>query len=135
MAGHRIDDLVLFAAQDIDVDFRLAELDAELGGVVCPVNDVRGVQEGLGRNATHMQARAAGLGKGIDEDRFNIAISGEKRGGITAGAAAKDEKIRLDRGHAHYSNKKLCPIALRMQQHHHWVLQEFRKATDKTSRI
>ena len=40
MAGHHVDDLVLLVAQNVEIDFGLGELDAELSGVMSPVNDV-----------------------------------------------------------------------------------------------
>jgi len=58
------------------------------------------VQQCPGRNAADMEAGAAGTIAGVDERDFEALVAARKGGGVTAGAAAEDEQLRVEKfGH------------------------------------
>ncbi len=68
-ARQPLDDVVLELAELVEIDLRLAELDAPRLRVTRFVEHLRDVQQGLGRNAAAIDADAAGIHFGIDRAR------------------------------------------------------------------
>ena len=88
--------LVLVGAQLVDVDLRLAEGNAQVGHLARLVEDGRGVQQGLGGDAAHVQADPAQVGVALDQDHALAEVRGAEGGGIAAGAGAEDDDLGLD---------------------------------------
>ena len=84
-ARQPLDDVVLEVAQLVEVDLRLAELDAPRLGVARFVDQLGDMEQRLGRNAAAIDAHAAGVHFGIDERDAEPEIGGEKRGRVPAG--------------------------------------------------
>jgi hypothetical protein len=59
------------------------------------VHDRRGVQERLGRNATHVQADAAERRVALDEHRLHAEIRRAERRGVAAGARTQHQHVAL----------------------------------------
>ena len=87
------DDAVLPAAQRVDVDLGLAEGDAVVGGELRLGDDLRHVQQRLGRDAADVQADAAEALVALDEDDVEAEVGGAERGGVAADAGAEDEQL------------------------------------------
>ena len=66
-ARQLLDDAVLVVAQLVEVDLRLAELDAPVLGVLRLVDQLGDVQQRLRRNAAAIEADAAGILLVVDE--------------------------------------------------------------------
>ena len=93
------DDFFFVAAQLVDVDHRLAEVHTEVGHVADFVHHRCDVQQGFGRNATHVQTHAAQGGVALNDDHVQAEVGRAERCRITAGATAQDEHVALDVGH------------------------------------
>ena len=84
--GQLVDDPVLEGAQLVDVDLRLAELDAPVAGVLRLVEHLGDVQQRLRGNAAAIQAHAAGILLRIDQRDLHAEIGGVERRGVAARA-------------------------------------------------
>ena len=82
-------------AQLLQVDLRLAERDAVLGHLVRLANDLRGVQQRLGRNAPAVEAHAAELRVLVDQGDLHAVVGGVEGGRVSAGPAADDQQLRF----------------------------------------
>ena len=89
-ARQLLDDLVLVAAQLVDVDRRLAELDAPVAGMRGLVQHLRHVQQRLRRNAAAIETDAAGVLLGIDQRDLHPEVGGIERRGIPSGTGTDD---------------------------------------------
>src|SRR3546814_18819997 len=96
--GQMADDLLLVAAQLVEGDLRLAEIDAVVGRVPRLVDHRRRVQQRLGGNAADVEADAAELRVALDQDGVQTQVRGAERGGVAAGAGAEDDDGAFDVG-------------------------------------
>jgi hypothetical protein len=103
-AGELVDDARLAGDHLGHVDLRRADADAlAFEGVAGFLEQVRGMQQRLGRNAADVQAGAAearlalrvGVGIGFAAGGLEAELRGADRGDIAAGAAADDEDVEL----------------------------------------
>ncbi len=97
-AGELADDLVLPAAQLVEVDLRLAEVDAVLGQHLRFVHHRRHVQQRLGRNAADVQAHAAERRVALDQHDLHAEVGGAEGGAVAAGAGAEHQHVAVDVG-------------------------------------
>jgi hypothetical protein len=97
-AVHLRDDLVLVRAQLVEFDFRRAEGDADVGGVRGFVDDARGVQQRLRRNAADVEADAAERAVAFDEHDVLAEVGGAERGRVAAGAGAEHDDVAVEVG-------------------------------------
>src|SRR5258708_40005867 len=88
-----LDDAVLEFAQLGEVDLRLAEIDPPRLRVTRLVQELRHVQQRLGRNTAAIHADAARIHFGVDECRGETEIRGKKGGGITTRSAPDDDNL------------------------------------------
>src|SRR3546814_15016802 len=72
--GQLADDLLLVAAQLVEGDLRLAEIDAVVGRVPRLVDHRRRVQQRLGGNAADVEADAAELRVALDQDGVQTQV-------------------------------------------------------------
>ena len=79
---------VFEAAQTVEIDLRLAVVDAPRLGVIGLVHQSSHVQQGLRRNAADVEADAAGVLALIDQSHLHAEIGGKKCGGVSTGTAA-----------------------------------------------
>ena len=107
-AGQLADDLVLVAAQLVDVDLRRGKTDAEISGVLRLVDDLGDVQQGLGRDAPDIQADAAEGGIAFDDYGLEAEVGGTEGSRVTAGAGTEDEQVALDVGTAIVAGGNRC---------------------------
>ena len=82
---------VLVAAQLVERDLRLAEVDAEIRRMRGFVDHRRRMQQRLRRNAADVEADAAERGIAFDQHRIQAQIGGAERGGIAAGTGAEHD--------------------------------------------
>ncbi len=87
--GQAADDAVLPRPQPLDVDLRRAEHDAGAGHRARLLDDVRGVQQRLRRNAANVQAHAAERRPALDQADLEAEVRGAERRGIAARARAE----------------------------------------------
>ena len=98
-AGQLADDLLLPAAQLVEVDLRRAERDAvRRASAFDFVHHGGDVQQRLRRNAADVEAHAAERRVALDEHRLHAEIGGAERGGVAAGAGAEHEHLAFDVG-------------------------------------
>ena len=88
------DDRLLASLADGEVDRRRTGVDAEVLGVGDVAVDGSRLQEGLGRDAPAVQARAAHLPL-LDQRHRQPRGRSVQRGGVPAGASADDHEIQL----------------------------------------
>ncbi len=93
-AGELADDLVLEPAQLVEVELRLAEIDAVRRERPCRIGDRRGVQQRLGRNAADVQAHAAERGIALDQQRRQSQIGGAEGCRVASGASTPGPRDR-----------------------------------------
>jgi hypothetical protein len=86
------DDTVLVRVDPGHVDADELRLDAELLRFAGLVGDLTGVQQGLGRDATSVQAGAAELVL-FDQDDRQAELRGAQGGRVAAAAAAQDDDV------------------------------------------
>ena len=91
--GEPRDDLVLECAQLVEIDRGLVERDPPRVRVARFGDELGDVQERLRRDAATVDAHAPGIDLGIDQRRLETEIRGEKRGSVTARAAAHDDDL------------------------------------------
>src|SRR6185369_6812583 len=91
-AGHLLHDLVLARHQRRPVDLRLADHDAVLLGALDLLEEVRGHDPRLGRDAAPVQARAAQLFL-LDDGGLQAQLRGADGADVTAGAGADDDGV------------------------------------------
>ncbi len=91
--GHAIHDLGAAGAQLVEIDFRFAECQAEVGGVAGGMDGVGDMQQRFGGDAADMQAGAAELGPRVDERGLDAAVGSEECRSISARSAAKNDEI------------------------------------------
>ena len=85
------------------IDRRLAERDAVRAHLVRFLDDARGMQQRLRRNAADVQANAAERRPALDERDLETQIRGAKRGRVAAGAGA-------DHGEALAGGRRGCSL-------------------------
>ncbi len=95
-AGQLADDLVLPAAQLVEIDLRHAERDAVIREHLRLVHHRGDVQQRLRRNAADVEADAAELRVALDEHSLHSEIGRAERGAVAAGASAQHEHLALD---------------------------------------
>ncbi len=95
-AGEPLDDVVLEGAQLVEIDARLAELDAPRLRVARFIHDLGDVQQGLGRNAPAVDADAARIHLRVDERHRQPEIGREERSRVPSRAAADDDELGVD---------------------------------------
>src|SRR5262249_52791589 len=61
-------------------------------------DDLRRVQQCLGRNTPDIQTNATEIGPALDERNLHPQIRGAERGGVATGPGAKHEKLRAPPG-------------------------------------
>src|SRR5207249_2825711 len=88
-----LDDVVLEGAQLVQIDLRLAEVDAPRLCVARLIQKLRDVQQRLRWNAAAIDADAARVRLGIDERGREAEIGSEKRSGVSARTAADDDEL------------------------------------------
>src|SRR5437868_3455269 len=88
--GQPLDDAVLETAQLVEVDLRLAEVDAPALRVLRFVDELGDVQQRFRRNASAIDADAAWIGFGVDERDAEPEIRGEECASVSAGTCADD---------------------------------------------
>ena len=79
---------VFEVAQPVEIDLRLAELDAPRFGVLGLVDHRGHVQQRLRGNAADVEADAAGILAFVDQRDLHAEIGGKKCGGVSSRAAA-----------------------------------------------
>src|SRR3712207_3249608 len=94
------DDAVLVAVDAVHVDAGQRGLDAELLALAGQVGDLAGVQQGLGGDATAVQAGAADLVL-LDEDHGHAQFGGAQRGGVATRDTTEDDQVGGGGGRAH----------------------------------
>src|SRR5205823_491989 len=92
-AAERVDDLQPVAADAVDVDLRLAELNAEQGRIASVGDQLGGVQQGLGRNAADAEAGTAEAVGVVNKDDGHPLVGGEECGNISSRPAADDNQF------------------------------------------
>ena len=98
-AGEFFDDGIFPRAQFVQFDLRRAEGDAAMGRFARLDNHLRGVQQGLGRNAAAVEADAAESFVLLHQQHFFAKVGGVKGRGVTAGACAQNHNFSVDRIH------------------------------------
>ena len=94
--GVLADDVVLVGQHLFPVDRRRFALQAHLGKVVlCLVQLVRGVQQGLRRDAAHVQAGAAQRLAAFHAGGLEAKLRAADRGNVAAGTGADDDDVVL----------------------------------------
>ena len=96
--GHAADHFLFPAAQTVDVDLGLAELDAVRLEALGFLDDRDGMQKCLGRDAADVEADAAQGGIALDDDDLHAQIGGTEGSRITARATTDDEHVAFDIG-------------------------------------
>mmetsp|Transcript_69592 Transcript_69592/g.163617 ORF Transcript_69592/g.163617 Transcript_69592/m.163617 type:complete len:553 (+) Transcript_69592:4046-5704(+) len=91
--GQFAGDLVLVGAQLVDVDRGRAEGHAQVGHVADLVHDRRDVQQGLGRDAAHVQADTAQRRVALDEGDLQAQVRRAEGGRVAAGAATEHDHV------------------------------------------
>src|SRR3990170_6739649 len=94
---------VLPGAQFVQIDFRRAEFNAAPRRVLRFAQDLRGVEQGFGRDAAGVQADAAQAGVLFDESDLLASVGGIEGGGVTAGARTEDDDFSFARFHGLFS--------------------------------
>src|SRR4029450_13699285 len=97
------DDGVFEAAELVEVDFRLAELNAPSLGVPRFGDQFGHMQPRFRRNAAAINAHAAGIDLGIDERDLHAQVGREKSGRVPTWAAANDGQLRGEHGRSDWS--------------------------------
>ena len=93
-----VDDLVLVGVDAGHVDAVEGGGDAELRGLAGRVGDLRGVQEGLGRDAAHVEAGAAEVAL-LDQPDAQAQLGRSQGTGVTARSSPEDEDVELSVRH------------------------------------
>src|SRR5262249_17993860 len=96
--GERIDDLLPVAAHAVYVDLGRAEGQANVFGIFGVGDELGGVQDCLGRDATDVQTRPAGSLARLNKSDLEAVIRREEGRRVTAGAAAEDEELSFSHG-------------------------------------
>ena len=89
-----LDDLVLVGVDAGHVDAVERGGDAELAGLACRVGDLGGVQQGLGRDAAHVEAGAAQVAL-LDQPDLQAELGRSQGAGVTARTSPEDEDVEL----------------------------------------
>ncbi len=97
-AGQRLDDLLAALADGGEVDGRLADRDAERGGLADVTEDVGDAQDRLRGDAGVVQAAPADL-VGLDHRGLHPELCGADRGDVAAGTRADDDAVVGAFGH------------------------------------
>ncbi len=98
--GELLHDAALPVAQLVEIDRRLAEVDAELGRLPGLLDHARRVQQRLRRDAADVEADAAERRPALDQRDVHSEIGGAKSGRIAAGSRSDHNEIGFD-GFAH----------------------------------
>ena len=93
--AERADGFFLVCAQFIQIDFRHAEIQTDLGHVFDFFDDIGGMQQGFRRDATDIQANAAKLLVTLDQNHVHAQIGGSESGGVTARTGTDDHQLAL----------------------------------------
>ena len=75
------------------IELRLIDRDAFLPGMRGEIPHIRGMQQRLGGNASHMKASAAQFCIFLDNGRFQAVLSGADGSRVAAGAASNHYKV------------------------------------------
>src|SRR5690606_17702375 len=92
------DDLLPICGDRRDVDAVEAGLHTVLGGFLCDICDLCRVQQGLGRDATDVQAGATHLVL-LDEGNARAELHRSQSGGVATASAAEYYKVKILFGH------------------------------------
>ena len=90
--------LVLTRPQLIQIDIRLAETHTQVRHPRRLVDDLGGVEQGLGGNATHIEADAAQTRVAFDQDHLFPQVGGTEGRRVAAGARAQHHHLGGDLG-------------------------------------
>ncbi len=93
-----LDDLVLVGVDAGHVDALEAGVDAELRGLAGRVGDLRGVEQGLRRDASHVEAGAPEVAL-LDQPDLQPQLGRTQRTGVAARACPEDEDVELSVRH------------------------------------
>ena len=94
-AGQALDHAVLPPAQLVDVDGGRGEGQAGMAHLVRLLDHLRGVQQGLGRDAADVQADAAERGPALHQHHLLAEIGGAEGRRVAAGAGAEHQHLRV----------------------------------------
>src|SRR6187549_1646373 len=94
--GVLVDDLALVALRLQHVELRVDDLDAEVGAVPRLVEQLRGVEQRLGRDAPAMQTGAAELRVLLDHRHLHAELTGADARDVPARAAADDDEVVVE---------------------------------------
>ena len=97
-AGELCDDLVLESGELADVDFRRAEIDADLARVRGLVDHLGRMQQRLRRNAADVEADAAEGRVALDQHCVHTEVGTAERGRVAAGTGAEHDDLAFDVG-------------------------------------
>ena len=111
-AGELADDLVLPFAQLRRVDLRLAEVHARAAHRFRFLDDLRSVQQRLGRNAADVETHTAELRPALDQRDLHAEVGSAKRSCVTAGTGAEHDDFEVV-GRAGGRGRRLGRLRLR----------------------
>jgi hypothetical protein len=98
-AGEPADDAVLPAAQDVQVDPRVAEADTAGAHLPGFGDHLGGVQQRLGRDAAHVQADPAEDGLPVDQGHLLAEVGGAEGGRVAARSGAEHQDFGVHVSH------------------------------------
>ncbi len=110
-AGQLADNRVLPATQFERIDFRLAEFDAVLRHRRSLVDDLRCMQQGLGRNAADVETDPAERVLTLHQDDVHAEVGRAERSRVAARAGADDDELCLVVGHYGVARSKVSTSA------------------------
>jgi hypothetical protein len=88
------------SAQLVDIELRRTKIDTKIRHVTHFVHDGGHMQQGLGRNAAHVQADPAQRGIALHQHDLEAEIGGAERRAVATRAAAEHEHVALKVGTA-----------------------------------